>query len=129
MRYCAATETGYEALSGVSSDIFSPTVVERDEEGKPTKIEPPKATTEDYLKLSISAIIAAYARNQDETPVKSEDILYDATPTDVTNMMKTVISLRQQWYAIPDVVPASETDDAPRDDPKNAERPTTSSKK
>ena len=33
MRYCAAAETGYEQLSGQSSDIFVPTI-EYEEDGK-----------------------------------------------------------------------------------------------
>ena len=38
MRYCAAAETGYERLSGQSSDIFVPEV-ERDDEGNITNVK------------------------------------------------------------------------------------------
>ena len=59
MRYCAGAETGYEILSGKSSDVFVPTVAERDKNGKPIKFDPPKAMTDDYIKLATAAIIAA----------------------------------------------------------------------
>lgn len=128
MRYCAAAETGYEALSGKSSTIFSPIVEERDEEGKATKVKQPAAATDDYIMLAISAIIAAYARNNENAPITAEDILYEATPTEITELMLAVVTLRNQWYGIPDIVPASETDEQPKDDP-NVEPPTTSIKK
>ena len=80
MRYCAATETGFESLSGRKIDVFTSTPTEWDTDGNPTKLDPPTATTQDYLTLAVAAIVAAYARNNEEPPVKSEDILYDATP-------------------------------------------------
>lgn len=127
MRYCAAAETGYETLTGKPSTVFSPIIEERDAEGKPTKLTPPSASTDDYLKLAIAAIIAAYSRSDEEAPITAEDILYDATPKEVTDLMTTVIKLRNQWYAAPDVVPINETDEQPKDDEKNAQPPTTSS--
>lgn len=104
MRYCAASETGFEDLSNKSSEIFSPTVEERDADGKPIKVTPPKAKEKDYIYLAIASIIAYYAKNSSETPVKTEEILYDATPQDITNLIVTVIQLRNEWYKVPDVV-------------------------
>lgn len=126
MRYCAAAETGYETLTGNPSTVFSPIIEERDAEGKPTKLTPPSASTDDYLKLAISAIVAAYSRNNEEPPITAEEIFYDATPKEVTDLITTVIKLRNQWYAVPDVVPINETDEQPKDDEKNAQPPTTS---
>lgn len=117
MRYCAAAETGYEMMAGgKSSDIFSPIVVDRDAEGKPTKINPPMANADDYLKLAMAAIIAAYNyrsddKHQEEPPVTLKEILFEASPGEITNIIKTVIELRNSWYAIPETVPASEIED------------------
>lgn len=104
MRYCAASETGYEDLSDKSSDIFLPIVEERDADGKPIKVTPPKAKEKDYIYLAIASIIAYYEKNGGETPIKTKDILYDATPQDITNLIVTVIQLRNEWYKVPAVV-------------------------
>lgn len=121
MRYCAAAETGYERLSGQSSDIFVPEV-ERDDEGNITSVKQ-RAKADDYIKLSIAAIIAAYARQNEESPITADDIMYDATPQEVTTLITTVIELRAKWYEIPSVVkqdePADEEDEND-DKPKNA---------
>lgn len=121
MRYCAAAETGYERLSGQSSDIFVPEV-ERDDEGNITNVKQ-RAKADDYIKLALAAIVAAYARNNEESPVTAEEILYDAAPDEVTNLVTSVIELRAKWYNIPSVVKQDEqtTDEEEDDDkPKNA---------
>ena len=113
MRYCAAAETGYERLSGKSSNVFTPTVAKRGEDGKPVKINPPEATAEDYLTLALAAIIAAYGREDKEPPVSSKDILYDATPEEVSNLITAIIELRSKWYDIPSLITTEEhTDEA-----------------
>ena len=121
MRYCAAAETGYERLSGQSSEIFVPEV-ERDDEGNITSVKQ-RAKADDYIKLAIAAIIAAYARQNEESPITADDIMYDATPQEVTTLITTVIELRAKWYEIPSVVkqdePADEEDEND-DKPKNA---------
>lgn len=104
MRYCAAAEQGFETLSGKLMDVFSPTPTEWDTDGNPTKFDNPVATTQDYLTLAVAAIVAAYARNKEESPVTSEDIIYDASPATITELITTVVTLRIQWYKVPDVV-------------------------
>ena len=104
MRYCAAAETGYEQLSGKSSDVFSPTVKNRDADGTPIEVDAPKATENDYIMLAVAAIIAYYAKNGGKEPIKTEDILYDATSQEVIELMTTVIQLRNEWYKVPSVV-------------------------
>ena len=103
MRYCAAAETGYEQLSGQSSDIFVPTI-EYEEDGKTVKNIIQRAKADDYIKLAMAAIVAAYARRNEEPPITVDDILYDATPQEVTELIKTVIDLRAKWYEIAQVV-------------------------
>ena len=129
MRYCAATETGYESLSGKNVNVFTSTPTEFGKDGKPTKFDPPVATTQDYLTLAVAAIVAAYARNEEEPPVKSEDILYDATPQEVSNLLTAVVKLRVEWYKVPEVVNTDMKQDAEGSQPKNLPAPTTSSKK
>ena len=123
MLYCAATETGFEQLvSGTGKDInaFLPTITERDAEGKPTKYEQPAATAEDYIKLALASIIAAAARQKKEPAITADDIMYEATPGEITTLITTVVELRNAWYAIPEAV-KPETDEKPGDDdPKNA---------
>ena len=128
MRYCAAAETGYEALAGKPSTVFMPIIEGRDADGKPTDVKPSPATTDDYLKLALAAIIAAYARNNEEAPITAEEILYDATPQEINELLLSVAKLRNNWYNIPDVVPVNETDEKP-DDSKNVQRPAIRSRR
>lgn len=102
MRYCAATETGYEKISGKSSAIFVPDI-EKDEEGKIINIKP-KAMTEDFIILAVAAIIAAYQRKGEDAPITADDIIYEANPSEVEELIKTIVKLRNEWYKIPDVV-------------------------
>lgn len=103
IRYCAATETGFEQMSGKSIEVFSPTFG-KDEEGNTIIKENPTALMDDYLKLGASAIVAAYLRVNEKPPVSAEDILFEASPQDVTNLITEVVKLRNEWYAISDVV-------------------------
>ena len=102
MRYCAATETGYEKISGKSSAIFVPEI-EKDEEGNIKEVKR-NATTEDFIILAVAAIIAAYQRKHETAPVTADDIIYEANPEEVAELIKTVIELRNEWYNIPSVV-------------------------
>ena len=120
MRYCAAAETGFESLSGKRIDVFSGTPTEWDADGKPKKFDPPEATTQDYLTLAVAAIVAAYSRNNEEPPVTSEDILYDASPQEVSNLLTTVVMLRIEWYKVPDVVKPDMKPDGKGKKTKNA---------
>lgn len=118
LRYCIASETGFEILSNKESTVFLPTPTEKKDEEGNIIYDKPKATTEDYLRLAIASIIAAYERNGQEPPVSVDDILYDATPEEVTNLIAATIELRLKWYHISDVVkPETEKKD---DDEKNA---------
>ena len=115
MRYCAATETGYEKISGKSSTIFVPEI-EKDENGNIINIKP-NTTTEDFIILAVAAIIAAYQRKHEDAPISSDDIIYEANPAEVTELLKTICELRNEWYNIPAVV---NTDENMTDDDKEA---------
>lgn len=119
MRYCLASETGYEQLAGKGMEIFQPVPTgKKDKDGK--KIyDAPLATTDDYVKLSFGCIIAAYERTDEEPPVKVGDIIYDATPDEIANMIAATTELRLQWYKVPEVV-KPETEKKEEDNGKNS---------
>ena len=126
MLYCAATETGYQKLSGKMIDVFVPTI-DKDADGKPYVKEPPKATDEDYIMLALDAIIAAYECNGEKSPIDSHDILYTATREEVVALVAAVMQMRQEWVFVPSTI-EKEIDDKKGARPKNARTPTKHSK-
>ena len=99
VRYCAATETTFEELTGKSIEIFLPTFGE-DAAGNSIITEQPKATRQDFLTLGIAGILAAYLREKQDPPITTEEILYEASPNDVVLLITTLLQLRNDWYAI-----------------------------
>ena len=118
--YCAATETGYESLSGQSCEIFIPEIT-KDETGKiiDTKM---LATTRDYIQLAVAAIIAAYASKGQDEPVTADDILYHATSHEVTQLITAVIELRNAWYQVSSVVKPEENEEDENKDDKDTSK-------
>ena len=86
MRYCAATETGYEQMSGKSIGDIDFT------------------KEEDLIRLSLAAITAAYFRDKAKAPVTDEEIILDAKPKELIEMFTTILELRTEWYRVPAVV-------------------------
>ena len=111
MRYCSASETGFEQIAGKSSDVFS-----FHREGE--ELKAPTATLDDYLKLAITSILAAYRRKNEEPPITTEYIMFDANSTEINDMITTVIELRNEWYKVPEV--AIENKEDSDETPKNA---------
>ena len=122
MIYCAATENGYEFISGKSIDVFIPKFG-KNEKGEDIIAEPANATRADYMMLGIAGITAYYSKQDEEPPVVSKDILYDATPTEVANLITSIVELRAEWYGIAKVVEEQLKEDsdgtAGEDQPKN----------
>ena len=121
MRYCAAAESGYEQLAGKTIAVFIPTFG-KNEQGEDVITKPAEATTYDFLALASAAIAAAYANDNQEPPVTTEDILYEASPQEVTTLLNTVIELRNEWYGIPKVVQEADKAEAPKTE-NEEERP------
>lgn len=115
--YCAATETGYESISGQSCEIFIPEI-SKDKKGK-EQIRM-RATTRDYIQLAVAAVIAAYTRKGEDAPVTADDILYNATSQEVTKLITTVIELRNAWYQVPSVIKPE--DDTQKDQKEEGEQ-------
>ena len=121
MLYCAATETGYESISGQSCEIFIPQSIKDNNGHEQIQL---RATTTDYIRLAIAAVIAAYQRQGEEAPVTADDILYNATSKEVQTLITTVIELRTAWYLVPAVIKdedvKNEDDDEKEAKPKNS---------
>lgn len=127
--YCAATENGFERLSGKLIDVFLP-VLAKNDEGKTVIAGMPPASNEDYMMLALSGIAAADSFNEREPVITSKDILYKATPAERTLLIDTIMELRNEWYDIPKVVndaiekeheaeQTTETGDNNDEEPKN----------
>ena len=127
MLYCAASETGYQSLSGNTMDVFFP-IFEKDENGKLIVKEPAKATDMDYIQLSTACIVAAYERDNEKPPITANDIIYSASRAEIIDMIKTVLEMRTEWSAIPSTVEKEmeKKGDVQR---KNAPTPTKRSKR
>lgn len=114
LMYCAASENGFEDLSGKSINDIDFT------------------KAKDMMNLAVACIIAYYTFEKQEPPVKSEDILYRATSKELTDLYLTVINLRAEWYNVPKTVSdqlqkeAEQMTDAEKEEAaKNAPAPTT----
>jgi len=124
--YCAASETGFQSISGETMEVFNPEL-ERNDEGKWIVKALPKATDMNYIQLAMACIIAAYECDGEEHPIKSEDLLYHASREEVQNLVTTVLQMRNEWMAVPSTIkPEMEEKEGKR---KNAKTPTKPSKR
>lgn len=97
--YCAATENVYEDISGKSISVFIPTF---DKDGK--IVEPAKATIGDFVSLGIAGIIVAYSKDNEDLPIESKEVLYQATPEERNELLKAITELRAEWYGVPKIL-------------------------
>ena len=107
MMYCTASETGYENMTGKSAEVFL-IRPKYDEDGKQIGFEPPLATLSDYITLAMASIVAAYAAKDQEPPINSNYVLFEATSEEAKLLVDTVAELRAEWYHVPDVVKTNE---------------------
>ena len=127
--YSAATETGYEQLSGKQISVFLPQFG-KDEDGNVIITQQSTANTEDYLHLVVAAVVAANEKERHikklkpedlPLPIDSDDLLYNATKKEITQIIATVLELRHAWYEIPAVMKQDllNTDNDDEEKPKN----------
>ena len=116
--YCAATENGFEQITGKSISVFVPTLG-KNENGETIVTEPAKALSGDWMFLGIAGIIAAYSRKAQEPPIDTDSVLYDASPEDVAALITTIIELRTAWYKVPEIVPKDEHQTDEEEEQKN----------
>jgi hypothetical protein len=107
MMYSTASETGYENMTGKSVEVFL-IRPKYDEDGKQIGFEPPLATLSDYITLAMASIVAAYAAKDQEPPINSNYVLFEATAEEAKLLVDTVAELRAEWYHVPDVVKTNE---------------------
>ena len=117
MMYCTASETGYENMSGKSVEVFL-IRPKYDENGEKIGFEPPLATLSDYITLAMASIVAAYAAKDQEPPINSNYVLFEATAEEAQMLVDTVAALRAEWYHVPDVVKTDKPQDKD-EKPKN----------
>ena len=98
--YCAASENGFEDLSGKSFQDFNFT------------------SNKDLLNLSIACIVASYAEEGIDAPISGKDLLYKATPQELANLYKTVLELLKEWYGLNEVIARQLEEEAAQLTPK-----------
>ena len=101
MRYCVRTEVMFGELTNHEKDItvFNPQPI-TDEQGN-TTFGIPKATDDDFVKLSLSAIIAAYEARDEDAPITVKDLYFHCTREQTQEMAKTIMMMRVDWLNIP----------------------------
>lgn len=128
MLYCAASETGFQSLSGEIIDVFNPEI-EKDEKGEIVIRSAPKATDMHYIQLAIACIVAAYESEGKEPPITSEDIMYHATREEVVKLVQAVVELRTEWLFVPSSIPNEMKPSEEGGKRKNGQTPTKHSKR
>lgn len=120
MCYCTATETGYESISGKSSVIFIPKIT-KDEHGNIQSVTP-QSNVADYITLAVAGIIASYTRRHQDAPISSEDIMYEASPEEVQDLIRNILEMRNEWYKVPILVKPIEGEQEPESSDADAEK-------
>lgn len=112
--YCAAAENAFEEFSGKSIAQL--------------RID----TQQDLLHLALGCIVAAYSHDGQDAPLSSKELLYDATPQELTGLFLTVINMRNDWYGVTSIVEQQLkqendqlTEEEKAEAEKNAQAPTT----
>lgn len=120
MCYCTATETGYESISGKSSVIFIPKIT-KDEHGNIQSVTP-QSNVADCITLAVAGIIASYTRRHQDAPISSEDIMYEASPEEVQDLIRNILEMRNEWYKVPILVKSQEGEQEPESSDADAEK-------
>ena len=84
MLYTAAAEKGFEDMTGQSSAVFM-------NNGK----------IYDWVTLGLACIVAAYAKKDEEPPVKDTDLMNEASPLEIATAFATFLKLRGDFYHLP----------------------------
>lgn len=109
--YCYATEIAFRRYTGENVNVLFP------KEGK-------TPDPEHILYVILAAILAYYQAKGEEPPLKSESLMYEATPGELGEAFAEVMRLCGEWYQTPKGEP--EEEDKEGDDSKNPLPPTTS---
>lgn len=96
--YCYATEIAYKDLSGQDIADF---MVEVGEALTVNKMPDVKKS----IFLLVAAIMSYYEPKKEEAPVSDAQIMTDATPLEMGAAIGAVLSLRSEFYALPEGEP------------------------
>lgn len=104
--YCFATELAFKQYTGVN--------VENMDTQNPEHI----------IYIILSAIVSYYEGSGGESPVKDNDLMYKAKPTELIAALTEVFKMRAEWYELPKgeytTVSSDSSEEKEEQDPKNA---------
>lgn len=83
LAYCFATEIAFQKYTGVGFDKFDP------------------VNPEHVIYTVLAAILSYYESKNQEMPVKDTDLMYHATPMELTTALTEIFTLRNEWYEVP----------------------------
>lgn len=83
LAYCFATEIAFQKYTGVGLDKFD------------------AMNPEHVIYIVLAALLSYYEGEKLEIPVKDTDLMYHATPTELTTALTEVFTLRNEWYEVP----------------------------
>lgn len=81
--YCFATELVFKQYTGVNVENMD------------------TANPEHIIYIILSAIVSYYEGSGEESPVKDNDLMYKAKPTELVAALTEVFKMRAEWYEIP----------------------------
>ena len=81
--YCFATELAFKQYTGVNIEDMD------------------TANPEHIVYIILSAIVAYYEGSGEESPVKDNDLMYKAKPTELVAALTEVFKMRAEWYELP----------------------------
>lgn len=102
--YCYATEIAYKDLSGEDiADIIQETIAAVN--AKPARMPDTKRS----IYLVLAAILSYYQSKDEDAPIKTTDLMNDATPIELGTALGAIITLWSQFYSIPKGEPEEKT--------------------
>ena len=102
LSYCYATEIAYKDLSG--EDITAIIL----ETAACVNAQPPRMPDAKRSIYLVLAAVMAYYQSKDEdapAPIKDTDLMNDATPLELGTAIGAIITMRSQFYNIPNGEP------------------------
>jgi len=103
LSYCYATEIGFTDIAETSLD----------------KID--TSNPKHIIALIMASILAYYQSKGEESPIKDNELMFNAEPEEITTAFVSVLELRMDWYKLPVGEPQNEAPDEEKEDPeKNA---------
>jgi len=96
--YCYATEIAYKDLSGQDITDFMGEVGEAIAANKMPDVKK-------SIFLLVAAIMSYYETKKEDAPISDAQIMTDATPLEMGAAIGAVLSLRSEFYALPEGEP------------------------